>query len=117
MDRSHQLLCGRALEHVSGSAGAQRLTQIFLALMHRQDHDRGIGTTFADLARRFQAVELGHRHVEHRDVGPQLARHGDGCTAVIGASDDLEIAVRFEHHAHAVTQHRVIVGQEYACII
>ena len=55
-----------ALEHVAGGAGADRLEQVLLAVVHREHEDADVGLAMRDLARRLQSGLARHRDVEDR---------------------------------------------------
>ena len=57
------------LEHVAPGAGGERFAQHLLRFVHGQDQHFAVWDRLADLACRLEAVQLGHRHVEDRDVG------------------------------------------------
>jgi len=80
--------------------------------VHRDDDDRQIGQVVVDPAGGLDAVEHGHRHVHHHDVGVELSRETHGLAAVAGLG----------HHRHAgffegapdrLAQELMIVREEY----
>ena len=56
------------LEHVAGRAGLERLEQVLLVVVHREDQDAQLGRAAVKLARRLQPGHARHRDVEDREV-------------------------------------------------
>ena len=48
------------------------------------------------------------------DVGIQLGGQADGLRAVSRLADDGQVVLRFEHHAEADAQQRLVVDEQHA---
>ncbi len=113
-DGCHQVGVGLGLQDVARSAGLERLEQVALVVVHRKDQDRDLGRLLADLARGLQAGELGHLHVEDREVGALADREVAGLGAVGGLADDLDVRLALEQHANARADDSVVIGDHDA---
>ena len=113
-DGRRQFAGGAALEHVAARAGLERLHHIRLVVVHAQDQHGQVGVRALDLPQGLQAVEPGHRHVEHHDIRAGLGRLLDRAGAVIGFRHNHHVAHRFERQTDTLAQHGVVVGQEHA---
>ena len=73
-----------------------------------------MGVETANLARDFHAVQFGHAHVEHDQIGPQLDGLGDRFPpgARFAADDPSWLALEQQANAHA--HDIVIVGDQDA---
>ncbi len=56
----------------------------------------------------------GHRIVEDDQIGTERPRHDEGGRAIVGLTDDREIALFREERAEALANGEVIVGDENA---
>ena len=91
-DRPHQL-GGVGLPHdVAEGSAAQRLGDVPLAEVAREDHHAGARRQLAHAARDLEAVETGHRDVGDQHVGLQP----------LGERQDLQAVGRFADHLHVV---------------
>src|SRR6185312_1572597 len=98
--------------HVAGGAVAQRLDDVGVVGVHRQDDHARRRRAIAHLARHLEAVEAGHHEVEHQHVGLELEHPGQDLQPVGGLADDLEVVFAREQDLEAVDDDLVIVGEE-----
>jgi hypothetical protein len=103
-----------ALQQVAARAGAHRGEDRVVVLEHRQHEHPDVGAARDDLARRLDAVQLGHLDVHHDDVGLQLLRHGHGLGAVDGLADHLDELVGRQQRAQPSPEDGVVVGDQRA---
>ena len=101
----------RGLAEVAVGAGGQRG---LLGVLVGEHEDRAAGPVRAQLARDLEAVELGHREVEHDDVRRQLARERQRLGAVGRLADELEVRVRGDRAPQQPADQLVVVGQQDA---
>ena len=116
LDRAHrveQVRVGLGLQHVARGPGLERLEQVALVVVHRQDQDRDVGRLGADLARGLQPGQLGHLDVEDRQVGSLADRHVAGLGAVGGLADHLDVHLALEQHPQAGAHDPVVVGDQH----
>jgi len=66
--RVDQVAVGGGLEHVARRAGAQRLEEELLVLVHGEHEDPQLGLARGELARRLQARQPRHGHVEDDQI-------------------------------------------------
>jgi len=67
-----------------------------------------------DAPGRLEPVELGHADVHEHDVGLKRPRLLERFTAVRSLADHLDVLLRFQDHAKAAAQKRLVVGDEDA---
>jgi hypothetical protein len=111
-DRVDQVLVGRALEHVTRRSCLQRLEQVALVVVHRQQQHVHVGRLVVDVARRLEAGHARHRDVEHGDVGLLGDDLLDGVDAVLGLGDHAHALLLVEQHAQAGAHDAVVVGDQ-----
>src|SRR5436190_3673165 len=109
-----EVLVSRRLEHVAGRTGLQRLVQVLLVVVHRQNQHLRLGSTAAQLASGLQPGHARHSHVEDRQVDIAVDQALERLRAVAGFVDDLQVGLGVQHHAQPAPDHRVVVGQEDA---
>jgi hypothetical protein len=56
----------------------------------------------------------GQVHIAQQDVRPQPAQHRQGILAALRLAHDLEFGLRAQQHAHACTDHHVVVKHHVA---
>ena len=103
-----------ALEHVAGGAGADRLEQVLLVVVHREHEHADLGLAVRDLTRGLQSRLARHRDVEDRQMDVLGECPLDGLVAVGRLGDDLEVGLGVEHHAQSAQDDRMVVGDEDA---
>ena len=101
----------RGLAEVAVGPGGQRG---LLGVLVGEHEDRAAGAVRAQRARDLEAVELGHREVEHDDVRRELARERQSLGAVGGLADQLEVRVRGDRTPQQPTDELVVVGEKDA---
>ena len=110
-DRVEELLGPRVLQQEAGSAGAQRLEDVLVALEGRHDQDAGRRTRLGDAAGGLDAVDLRHPDVHQDHVGPGGRDEVERRAAVLRLPDDLQVVLGVEDRAQAATHEVVVVGQ------
>ena len=101
------------LQDVARGAGAQRLEEELLVVVHREDQHPQVGALLGELARRLDARQPRHRDIEQGEVDLLgAAPAATASCAVAGLGDDLEVRLGVEDHAQAVTHERVVVGEQ-----
>src|SRR4051812_28130771 len=80
--RLDEVAVGRGLEHVTGRARLQRLEEVLLVVVHREDQRPQLGLASVELAGGLDARHPRHRHVEDGEVDRLLERQLDGLSAV-----------------------------------
>ena len=107
-------LVGRGvLEQEAAGAGLQRVVDVLVEVVGRQDEHAG-RVAGGDPAGRGNAVELGHADVHEHDVGRQARDAVDGLVAVRRLADDLDVGVVLEHEPEARPYERLVVGDHDA---
>ena len=109
-DRVEELTRRRVLENDACRAGIER--SVADAGIEGKEHDAGVGEQGAQASRDFEAVHLGHRVVEHDQIGTQLERLLQGLGAIRGLADDQEVGLGLEHRTNALAYSEVIVRQQ-----
>ncbi len=99
-------------EEIPARAGGEHFSHQFLAFMHRENKDLGLRQIVPDAPRRLQPVQLGHRHVEHDDIGFQFQRQVDGFAAIRRLAHDLPSRLFFQEGTQAASNDVVIVRQK-----
>ena len=77
-----QVAVGDGLEHVPGRARLERLEEVLLVVVHREDQDPQVRQQSGQFACGLQPGQPRHGDVEDREVRPFLAGHGDRLGAV-----------------------------------
>ena len=111
--RGHDVLRGRVLGHERGRPGLERLEELVVAGVHREDDDADLRVLGAHLAAGVEAVAVGQAHVEDHDVGVEQREQTTGVAQRAGLTDDLEVAVSFEGPAQALADELVVVDEEH----
>ena len=111
-NRLDQMLGIARLEHVAAGSRPNGLHHELPVVVGGQ-HDRAhVGEALPDHPGGLQAVDPGHPDVEQHDVGLLLLDHRDGLLAVRGLADDIDVLGHVEVAAQALTDERVVVGNE-----
>ena len=113
-DRAHDVVLIGALEQVALGAGAHGREDGVVVLEHRQHEHADVRALGDDLARRLDAVELGHVQIHDDDVGLQRLGGGDRLGAGRRLAHDLRLAERREQRAEPSAEDRMVVGDEDA---
>jgi hypothetical protein len=111
----HEVAVDVVLEHISRCAGADRLEQILLVVVHRQHDHADLRPAMRDLPRRLQPGLAWHQDVEHREVDVFRERASDGLVAVRGLGDDREVGLGVEDPSQPTQDDRVVVSDEDVC--
>ena len=102
------------LHEESGRSGSERLVHVLVEAVGREHEHPRADPLVDESARRVDAVEDGHADVHEHHVGVERSAERNGFQAVRGLSDDLDVVVCLEDHAHACTDHGLIVCEENA---
>ena len=81
------LLEAERLGHVVVPAGGEPGDAVLDGVPGGQEQHRHVGGVGAQAAQHLEAVDVGEHHVEHDDVGPELADGADGGQPVVRAPD------------------------------
>src|SRR6476469_6160012 len=79
--------------------------------MHAQHNRRDPDLFGGDLMGRFNAVEIWHGDVQHRDVGPRGLRQVHRTAAVAGLAHNLKVLLLFENEPESAPNYCVVVGK------
>ena len=101
----------RVLEQEPGGAAPERLEHVLVEVEGGHDEHAGARHPRGDPPRRLEAVDPGHPHVHHDDVGTGADGLLDRLRPVSGLADDPDVLLILEDHAHAPADEREIVGQ------
>ena len=93
--------------------GAQRLDDVGLVVVHREDEHLGVRAGGAHLAQRLEPVQPGHGEVEEEEGGLVLFDRLDGAEAVGDLGQHLEVAVGLEDAAHAAAHDFMVIGEDH----
>ena len=108
---SEQLAERERLHHVVICAGVETSHSIGHLVPRGQHQDREGAVAVAQLAAHGQAVDIGHHHVEHDDVG-LTGRHRLECLGAVG--DRLDLVALEGERAHERLAHAAVVfGEEH----
>ena len=113
-DRGNELAGGVGLEQVAPCARREDLADQFLALVHREDQNLGLGSRLPDPPRGLQPVELRHGEIKNSHMGTGLHRKLDGLPAVRRLGAYRPAYVLFEQLLEPAPDDLVIVGQQNA---
>ena len=102
------------LQHVPRRACLQRLVEIPLVVVHRQDQRAQLRPPPAQLGDRLQPGHPRHRDVDDREIDVRIRAELDRLGAVTGLGHHLEIGLGIEHQAQAAPDDGVVVDQEDA---
>ena len=114
VDGQFDFVGGHILEQIPHGAVTEGGGDIFRVVMHRQDHDAGLGVAFQhDFCGR-QPADIWHVEVHQDHIrGQRLQPVNDG--AAIGqCRDNLDIVITFEDGLDAFSDHRVIIDNCHA---
>src|SRR4051812_2954639 len=112
--RMDEVAVGRRLQHVAGGAGAQRLEQELLVLVHREHERPHLSAPAREFARGLQAGHARHGDVEDREVDVVLEGALHRLRAVADLVDDPEVGLGVEQVAQAVEHDRVVVREKHS---
>ena len=93
-------------------AGLENLPDQFVGLMGGENEDLCLRQAPLDLPRGIEAVELGHAHIHHHNVGLEGEGLLDGLTAGRGDATNFPTWLSFDDGARAFTHYVVIVGNK-----
>ncbi len=89
----------------------QRLEEVLLVVVHRQDQDAQVRQQAGQLARGLQPGQPRHRDVQDRQVRLLLARQADRLRAVAGLGHHRQVRFVVEDQPDTATDQRVVVGE------
>ena len=83
-------------------ACAHRRGDVFIRAMHGEKHHPGKRAMLPERLCRLEAIELGHRDVQHHDIGLETQRQVHRLKTMSRSADDVEVgreqtADRFQH--------------------
>ena len=107
-----QFGAGRVLEQISGGPGLDRPDDVMVLVVGGEHDDADLRMLGGQAPDRRDAVEHRHAQVHEDDVGTVPADQGQRLPAVGGLGDHLQVRLGVEHAAQAVTDHRMVVGDE-----
>jgi hypothetical protein len=99
-------------EDVAARAGLDQVLCEVIDLVDGEDQDLRWRHSGADLTCRFEAVHLGHPHVEDDDVGTELRRLGHRFAPVGRFGADPPAFMSREQRTNALSNDVVIIGDE-----
>src|SRR5713226_9162780 len=111
-DAANELLGRDVLEKEPACAGGERIEDVLVEVIGRQDDDLARDGSFGEAARRLDAVNAGHAKVHQDDVRMQRADGVDRGRSVGGLADDFEIRLGIEDHSKAGANERLVVDDE-----
>ena len=111
-----QIAVGRGLEHVAGCPGLERLEEVLLVVVHREDQDAQLWLALRQFERCLETGHPRHRHVQNREMHIFGERKLDSLRAIAGFGDHLQVRRRVEHHAEAVADDLMVVGEQDPCL-
>jgi hypothetical protein len=106
----------RVLQQIAACTRLER-SHVDVVAVHREHEHLRAFDALQDLPRRLDAVQLRHRDVHDDDVRAELLDEIDRGPAVARFADDLDLLVRLEDAAQALSDHGVIVNQEDANLL
>src|SRR6185295_105048 len=109
VDRAQQVPARLALDDITVDAGVQRLHDVGVLLVHREQDRFGLRVELGDGARRIEPVQSGHRDIEDCDVGLHAPNEGDSFAPVVGLAHDLYTLPALEELLDALNQDQMIV--------
>ena len=107
-----KVLVGLALEHVTRGAGLQRLEQVALVVVHRENQHARVGEVRTDLASRLQPGQPRHPDIENAEVRTRGQRLLDCLDPVCGLRHDLETRLALEQQLDSRPDDAVVVGHQ-----
>jgi hypothetical protein len=90
--------------------GLENLGNQFLGLVRGEDENLRLWQTASDLNGRIEAIQLGHAHIHHDNVGRECEGLLDGLTAGGSEAANLPAWLSLDHRAGALTHHVMIVS-------
>ncbi len=109
-----QVAVGDGLEDVAAGSGPERLEEVLLVVVHRQDQDVQVGQSAGEFAGRLEAGHAGHGDVEDGQVHGGVPGPGDGLGPVPGLGDDRQVRFPVQDEAHSPAYEGVVVGEQHA---
>jgi hypothetical protein len=110
----HEVVCGHVLEQEAGRPRAQRVDDVLVEVVRRQDQHAGRVAELVQPARRLDAVHARHPDVHEDDVGPQRPHLRQRDLAVGGLTDHLDVRLGLQDEAEAGAQQWLVVDQQDA---
>jgi hypothetical protein len=117
MDHAHgldEVVGGHVLEQEAGRTSPQRVDDVLVEVVRRQDQHAGRVAELVEPARRLDAVHARHPDVHEDDVGPQRPHLRQRDLAVGGLADHLDVRLGLQDEAEAGAQQRLVVDQQDA---
>ena len=102
----------RVLHHDASSAELQRLDDVRVARLGREQQRADRRRQRRQLAKRREPGRHRHAQVEQKNVGPQVRREPDGVPAVAGFANDTHRGIRFEQLAQRFAKQRMVIGND-----
>ena len=103
-----------ALVERSFGAGAQRVVDVVVVGMEREDQHTHIGCALLDVRHRLLAVGERHRDIHDDEIRPQQFRGTDGLAAVAGEAYHFQVLLLRQQRVQAITHDAVVVGDQDA---
>ena len=79
--------------------------------MHGEDDHPLASVGLQQTSRRFDAVDIGHRHIHQHHVGSEFEGEPNGCIAIARFADHLD-AFSFQPAAETLAEHCVVVDEQ-----
>jgi hypothetical protein len=117
VDHAHgldEVVGGHVLEQEAGRTSPQRVDDVLVEVVRRQDQHAGRVAELVEPARRLDAVHARHPDVHEDDVGPQRPHLRQRDLAVGGLTDHLDVRLGLQDEAEAGAQQRLVVDQQDA---
>src|SRR5262249_33815964 len=104
----------RVLEEIALGSRLERLADVDVVGVHREDeHAHAVGALH-DLVGRLDAVQARQPDVDHDHGGTQSLRRLDGAAAVAHLATDLDLGIGLENLAQALAHYGVVLGEQHA---
>jgi len=91
IDRTGQVRVHPRFRDVALSSGSDRGRDMFVCLMHAQEHDLRARATSSEFVKDLVAIERRHRDVCHYDIGVEPKGHLQRLSTVGHGGDDLKV--------------------------
>src|SRR5437868_7120170 len=114
-DGGDNVLGGGLLEQVSGSAGGERLLDMFVIPVGREHNDFSGGRSFEDLARRLGAIEARHGQVHDDNPGMELSGQSYRFPTGLGFTDDSNVLLTEQQSLETLANDGVVIYEQNGC--